>query len=149
MASSNASIPVNMEACDKMGIAQKIYSLSIPLGATVNMDGTCVYMGVFALALAKTYGVPVTGASITAMIISIIVLSVGAPGIPGSGLICLSVLLAGLGVPTEAVGLIMGIDSLVGMFRCMSNCTGDVAMSVVVARQEGDLDMEKYVSKND
>ena len=148
MASSNASIPVNMEACDKMGIAQKIYSLSIPLGATVNMDGACVYMGVFALALAKTYGVPITGATMTAMIISIIVLSVGAPGIPGSGLICLSVLLAGLGVPTEAVGLIMGIDSFVGMFRCMSNCTGDVAMSVVVARQEGALDMEKYASKD-
>ena len=82
-----------MEACEKLGIASKIYSLSIPLGATVNMDGSCVYMAVFALALAKTYGVNVTGASITAIVISIVVLSIGAPGIPGSGLICLSVLL--------------------------------------------------------
>ncbi|MBO4902094.1 MAG: cation:dicarboxylase symporter family transporter [Lachnospiraceae bacterium] len=144
MASSNASIPLNMEACKNLGIAQKIYSLSIPLGATVNMDGACVYMAVFALSLAKIYGVPVTGASLTAMIISIIVLSVGAPGIPGSGLICLSVLLAQIGVPTEAIGLIMGIDSLVGMFRCMSNCTGDVAVSVAVAKREHMLDENVY-----
>lgn len=148
MASSNASIPINMEACRKLGIAQKIYSLSIPLGATVNMDGTCVYMAVFALSLAKVYGVQVTGASITAMAISIIVLSIGAPGIPGSGLICLSVLLTQLGVPTEAVGLVMGIDSLVGMFRCMSNCTGDVAVSVAVAKCEKMLDLEMYRDKN-
>ncbi len=145
MASSNASIPLNMSACENLGIPQKIYSLSIPLGATVNMDGACVYMAVFSLALAKTYGVQLTGASMTAMIISIIVLSIGAPGIPGSGLICLSVLLTQLGVPTEAVGLVMGVDSLVGMFRCMSNCTGDVAMSIVVASKEKTLDMNKYV----
>ena len=146
MASSNASIPINMEACDKLGIASKIYSLSVPLGATVNMDGACVYMAVFSLALAKTYGITVSGASMTAMVISIVVLSIGAPGIPGSGLICLSVLLTQIGVPTEAIGLVMGIDSLVGMFRCMSNCTGDVAMSVLVARREKSLDMEKYMS---
>lgn len=144
MASSNASIPMNMEACRKLGIAQKIYSLSVPLGATINMDGACVYMAVFSLALAKVYGVPVTPASLGAMVISIIVLSVGAPGIPGSGLICLSVLLTQIGVPTEAIGLIMGIDSLVGMFRCMSNCTGDVAVSVAVAKREKMLDMEQY-----
>ena len=147
MASSNASIPLNLEACEKLGIAQKIYSLSVPLGATVNMDGACVYMAVFSLALAKTYGVQLTGASLVAMVISIVVLSIGAPGIPGSGLICLSVLLTQIGVPTEAIGLIMGIDSLIGMFRCMSNCTGDVAMSVVVAKREGALDMERYRSE--
>ena len=144
MASSSASIPINMEACDKMGIAKKLYSLSIPLGATVNMDGTCVYLAVFSLALAKTYGVAITGASMIALIFTIIVLSIGAPGVAGSGLICLSVLLAQIGIPTEAVGLIMGIDALVGMFRCMSNCTGDVAMSLVVARQENLLDSNRY-----
>ncbi len=144
MASSSASIPINLKACERLGIAQKIYSLSVPLGATVNMDGTCIYMAVFALALAKTYGVQITGASVAALVFSIVVLSIGAPGIPGSGLICLSVLLTQLGVPTEAVGLAMGIDSLIGMFRCMSNCTGDVAVSVMVAKREGALDMERY-----
>ena len=147
MASSNASIPLNMETCGKLGIAQKLYSLSIPLGATVNMDGSCIYMAVFSLSLAKIYGVTISGASLTAIVISIIVLSVGAPGIPGSGLICLSVLLSQIGVPTEAIGLVMGIDALVGMFRCMSNCTGDVAVSVAVAKREKLLDMDMYQGK--
>ncbi len=146
MASSSASIPINMEACRNLGIAQKVYSLSIPLGATVNMDGTCVYMAVFALSLAKIYGVQLNGASLAGMVFTIIVLSIGAPGIPGSGLICLSVLLAQLGVPAEAIGLVMGIDSVVGMFRCMSNCTGDVAVSLAVAKSEKMLDMDVYRS---
>ena len=136
MASSNASIPLNMEACEKLGVPRKIYSLSIPLGATINMDGTCVHLAVFSLALAKTNGIEITGSMLFAVIVAIIVLSMGAPGIPGSGLICLSVLLSQMGVPTEAIGLVMGIDALVGMFRCMNNCTGDVVASMVVARKE-------------
>ncbi|MBR3224129.1 MAG: cation:dicarboxylase symporter family transporter [Atopobiaceae bacterium] len=144
MASSNASIPINMEACEKMGIDKKIYSLSIPLGATLNMDGTCIHLAVFALALAQTYGVQVTEATLVAMIVSIVVLSMGAPGIPGSGLICLSVLLAQMNVPVEAIGLVMGIDALVGMFRTVGNCMGDVAVSVVVAKKEHALDAKRY-----
>ena len=149
MASSNASIPINMEACEKkIGISKRVFLLSIPLGATLNMDGTCVHLAVFALALAKTYGVPVTGGAMLSMVISIIVLSMGAPGIPGSGLICLSVLLTQMNVPVEAIGLVMGIDSLCGMFRTMSNCLGDVAVSTIVAKSEGELDMKIYNSAN-
>ena len=147
LASSNASIPVNMEACEKkLGVSKRIFSLSIPLGATLNMDGTCIHLAVFALALAKTFGVEVTGGAMLSMIISIIVLSMGAPGIPGSGLICLSVLITQMNVPVESIGLVMGIDSLCGMFRCMSNCLGDVAVSTIVARSEKELDMKKYKS---
>ncbi|MCR5357880.1 MAG: dicarboxylate/amino acid:cation symporter [Lachnospiraceae bacterium] len=145
MASSNASIPINMEACEeRLGIKKKVFSLSIPLGATLNMDGTCIYLAIFALCLARIYGVDVSQAGLLSMVISIIVLSVGAPGIPGSGLICLSVLLTQINVPVEAVGLIMGIDSLCGMLRTMSNCLGDVAVSTVVAKTEGEIDMEVY-----
>ncbi len=147
LASSNASIPVNMDACEKkIGISKRIFSLSIPLGATLNMDGTCVHLAVFALALAKTYGVEITGSAMLSMVISIVVLSMGAPGIPGSGLICLSVLLTQMNVPVESIGLVMGIDSLCGMFRCMSNCLGDVAVSTIVAKSENELDMEVYNS---
>lgn len=147
MASSNASIPINMEACEKkVGISKKIFSLAIPLGATLNMDGTCVHLAVFSLALAKTYGIQVTGSAMLSMIISIIILSMGAPGIPGSGLICLSVLLTQMNVPVEAVGLVMGIDSLCGMFRTMSNCLGDVAVTAIVAKSENEMDMEIYGS---
>ena len=146
MASSNASIPINMEACGKLGVDRKIHSLAIPLGATLNMDGTCIHLAVFALALAKTYDVPVSGAALAGMIVSIIVLSMGAPGIPGSGLICLSVLLAQMNVPVEAIGLVMGIDALVGMFRTVGNCLSDVVVSVIVARKEQALDMKTYNS---
>jgi Na+/H+-dicarboxylate symporter len=147
MASSNASIRVNMEACEKkLGISRRVFSLSIPLGATLNMDGACIHLAVFALALAKIYGVPISGATLLSIIVSIVVLSMGAPGIPGSGLICLSVLLTQMNVPVEAIGLIMGIDPLIGMFRCMSNCLGDVAVTSIVAKSEGQMDMEVYHS---
>ena len=144
MGSSNASLPVNMDVCRKMGVSPKVYSLSLPLGATINMDGTCIYLSVFALALAKICGVAIPPAALLSVLISIIVLSLGAPGIPGSGLVCLSVLLAQLNVPIEAVALVMGIDPLIGMLRCMSNCLGDVAVSMIVAKQEGILDLEVY-----
>ena len=144
--SSNASLPINIEACKKLGISQKVYSLSLPLGATINMDGTCIFLSVFAFSLARLCGVTIPPAAVLSVLISIIILSVGAPGIPGSGLVCLSVLLAQLNVPIEAVTLVMGIDSLMGMIRCTSNCLGDVAISMVVAKQEGILDIDMYKS---
>lgn len=144
MGSSNASLPINIEACKQMGISPKVYSLSLPLGATVNMDGSCIYLSVFALALARICGIAIPPAALLSVLISIIVLSVGAPGIPGSGLVCLSVLLAQMNVPIEAVALVMGIDPLIGMMRCMSNCLGDVAVSTIVAKQEGILNLDVY-----
>ena len=144
MGSSNAALPLNIEACKKLGISQNVYSLSLPLGATLNMDGTCIYLSVFALALARLCGVTIPAAALVSVLVSIVVLSVGAPGIPGSGLVCLSVLLAQLNVPLEAVALVMGVDPLLGMIRCMSNCLGDVAISTVVAKQEGILDTDTY-----
>ena len=148
MASSNASIPLNMEVCDKkLGVSSKVYSLSIPLGATLNMDGTCVQLMVFALALAKVYGVTVSGSTLLMMAFTVVILSMGAPGIPGAGVICLSVLLEQLGVPTEAVGLVMGIGPLIGMFLCMCNCTGDTVITTIVAKSVRELDIEKYNSR--
>ena len=144
LASSSAAIPLNMEACQQLGIPSKIYSLSIPLGATVNMNGTCIYLSVVGLSLAKMYGVEISSAAMTSMCVSILVLSVGAPGVLGAGLVCLSMLLGQLGVPIEAVGLVMGIDPLIGMARVMSNCLGDVAGSLVVASREKMLDVRTY-----
>jgi Na+/H+-dicarboxylate symporter len=144
MGSSNASLPINIEACKQMGVSPKVYSLSLPLGATVNMDGSCIYLSVFALSLARICGIAIPPAALLSVLISIIVLSVGAPGIPGSGLVCLSVLLAQMNVPIEAIALVMGIDPLIGMIRCMSNCLGDVAVSTIVAKQEGILNLDVY-----
>ena len=145
MASSNAAIPVNMNACrNKLGISSKVCSLSIPLGSTLNMDGTCVQLAVFVLALAKVYGVSVSSESLLTMAVTIIILSMGAPGMPGAGLICLSVLLEQLGVPTESIGFVMGIGPLLGMFLCMSNCFGDVVVTSIVAKTSGEMDMDVY-----
>lgn len=145
MSSSSAAIPVNMGFCEKkLGISRNVFSLSIPLGATLNMDGTCIHLAVFSLALAKAFGVPVSGGALLSLAASIIVLSVGAPGIQGSGLICLSVLLTQLNVPVEAIGLVMGIDAIAAMFRCMSNCLGDVSVSAIVAKSEKAIDLNVY-----
>ena len=147
MASSNAAIIVNMDACEnKLGISKKIYSLSIPLGATVNMDGTCIYLVIFGMALARVFGVDINGGMMLSMFFSVFVLSVGAPGVPGAGLVCLSVLLTQLNVPLAGIGLVMGLDSLLGMMRAMSNSLGDVTASLIVAKSEKKLDMEKYMS---
>jgi Na+/H+-dicarboxylate symporter len=144
LASSNAAMPFNIESCKKLGISSKVCSFSIPLGATVNMDGSCIYMAVAGLFLANVFGVKIDGSALFSMVFSIIVLSIGAPGIPGSGLVCLSVLLVQLGVPAEAISLIMGIDSILGMFRVAVNSTGDVAVSLIVAKTEHLLDLETY-----
>lgn len=122
-------------------------SAPIPLGATLNMDGSCIYLAVFAMALAKIYGVPVTGTMLLSMAVSIIVLSIGAPGVSGAGLICLSVLLTQMNVPVEAIGLVMGINSILTMFRVMSNSLGDVAVTSIVARKERQMNMEVYRQK--
>lgn len=144
LASSNAAMPFNIASCNNMGVSSKVSSFAIPLGATVNMDGSCIYMAVAGLFLAHVFGVELSGAALFSMILSIIVLSVGAPGIPGSGLVCLSVLLVQIGVPAEALSLIMGIDSLLGMFRVVVNSTGDVAVSLIVGKTENLVDVEKY-----
>jgi Na+/H+-dicarboxylate symporter len=147
ISSSNAAIPINMAFCEKkIGVSSKVYSLSIPLGSTLNMNGTCIQLAVFALALAKVYGIQVSSESLVTMVILIIVLSMGAPGMPGAGVICLSVLLEQLHVPTEAVTLVMGIGPILGMFLCMSNCLGDVVVAAIVARQTKKMDMEVYKS---
>lgn len=144
LASSNAAMPFNISSCKKLGISSKISSFSIPLGATVNMDGSCVYMAVAGLFLAKIFGIPIDSSTLFSMIFSIILLSIGAPGVPGAGLVCLSVLITQMGVPAEAISIIMGIDSLLGMFRVAVNSTGDVAVSLIVAKTEGLLDVKKY-----
>ena len=148
IASSNASISLNIEACKKeLGIAPDIYSLSIPLGATINMDGTCVLLAVEVLTLAKIYGVDVPPSAMLGLAISIILMSIGAPGVPGSGVLILSMLLFQIGVAVEGVAFVMGIGPLIGMFISMCNCLGDVVVTTVVAKSEKMINMEAFQKK--
>ncbi len=145
LASSNATMPMNMQICtDKLGISPKVCNFSIPLGATINMDGVSVHLAVSTLFLAKMYAVTIPESAMMSIIISIVLLSLGAPGVPGSSLVCQGVLLGAIGVPIEAIGLIMGVDSVLDMCRTVSNTTGDMAVTLIVAKLENLLDIRKY-----
>ena len=145
LSSSNASISLNMDACDKkLGVSPKLYTLSIPLGATLNMDGLCVNLSVIALALAHVYGIKLEFSQLIQISVTIIIISMGMPGIPGMALIGLTMILSQVGVPLESISLIMGIYAILDMFDTASNCLGDVSATVVVARTEGLLDEKVY-----
>lgn len=145
IASINASIPVNMEACEKkLGIDKKIYSFSIPVGATLNMDGTCVMLAVFTLTLAKMYGIVLPGSAVLSMALSIILLSMGAPCVPGAMVVCFSALFSQIGLSLDAINIVVGLGPILGMFLTMTNCLGDVVVTTVVAKSEGLLREETY-----
>ena len=144
LGSSNAAMPTSIKQCEKLGIAKQIYSFSIPLGATINMDGSCVTQMVSVLFMAKIFGVPVTGSALLTLVVAVLALSVGAPGVPGAALICISLLLPQIGVPPEAISLIMGIYTLAGMGQTCTNVTGDAVVTTLVAKSEKMIDIEKY-----
>ncbi|RKM60644.1 dicarboxylate/amino acid:cation symporter [Butyrivibrio sp. CB08] len=147
LSSSSASVPTNMRVCtEKMGISPVVANFSIPLGATINMDGVCIYLTMFGLFMAKAYGIQITLPALISLCFTIVLLSLGAPGVPGCALICLGVILETLNIPMEALGLIIAINPILDMFDTMSNTTGDVAAAVIVARSEKMLDVEKFNS---
>ena len=147
MASSSATIPVSIEMCGKrLGIAKKVYSFAIPLGATINMDGSCITQMISALFMAKIFGIPITMSLVVSIALTIFVLSVGAPGVPGGALVCIALLLPQYGIPVEGISLIMGLYSLVGMMQTCVNVTGDATVTTIVARSEGLIDLEKFRS---
>ena len=145
-ASSNAALPSSIKQADAMGISRKVYSFSLPLGATINMDGSCITLMISALFMCKIFAVPVTGSVLLSLFIAIIVLSVGAPGVPGGALVCISLLVPQIGIPAESISLIMGLYPMVGMMQTCANVTGDAVVTTIVARNEKLLDMEKFNS---
>ena len=145
LCSSSAAMPTNLKTCtDKLGISPKVCNFSIPLGATINMDGTCIGLVVSGLYLAKMFGVTVTPSMMAPLVLTIILLSLGCPGVPGAGLVCLGIVLNQLGVPVGAMGLVIAIDPILDMFDTMSNTTGDVACALITASREGLLDKEIF-----
>ena len=147
LSSSSAAMPTNMRVCtEKLGVSPKVANFSIPLGATINMDGVCIYLTVIGLFLAKAYGITIDLPSLISLTFTIIMLSLGAPGVPGCAFICLSVVAESLNIPIEALSLIIAINPILDMTDTMSNTTGDMAAAVIVAKKEGLLDLEKYNS---
>lgn len=145
LSSSSAAMPTNMRTCtDKLGISNKVCSFSIPLGATVNMDGVSIFLVITSLFLARAYGIDIPANMYLSMAVTIILLSLGAPGVPGAGLVCLGVVLAAIGVPIEGIGIIIAVNPILDMFETMNNTTGDVVTALIVAKKEKLLDLEMY-----
>jgi len=146
MGSSSAAMPFTMNFCtEKMGVSPRLSSFSIPLGATVNMDGGCFYFSIQAILLAKMYGVEMTPAFIWALFVTVVALSVGAPGVPGGSFVCLTSIIVSFGVPVEAASIVLGIDPLTSMFRTTINTIGDIAVTTALSKNEGMLDETVYM----
>ncbi len=143
--SSAATLPISLKACrDKLGISPEIYSFSIPLGSTINMDGSCVTLIISCLFVAKVFQINVTPELLVMLMFAIFLLSVGAPGVPGGALVCLSILIPLMGVPAEAISLFIGLYAIVGMILCCTNVTGDAVVSLIVAKQEKKFDQKVF-----
>lgn len=141
LCSTSAVMPQTLDTCThRLGIDPEISSFSMPLGSTMNMDGACVYLTVSALFLAEIYGVELSAGELVNLAVTTLLLSVGAPPVPGAGFVCLSVLVLQLGIPMESVGFLLGIDQLMSMCRTVINGAGDIAVTAIVAQREGRMD---------
>lgn len=135
--SSNATLPVSMEAAQKnLGVPKSISSFVQPLGATVNMDGTAIMQGVATVFIAQVYGVDLTISQLLMVVLTAVLASIGTAGVPGVGLIMLAMVLKSVNLPVEGIALIIGIDRLLDMTRTAVNITGDAACAVIVAKTE-------------
>ena len=144
-ATSNATIPVSMETVNtRMGVSSHISAFTIPLGATINMDGTAIMQGVATVFIAQAFGVPLGLSDYLTVILMATLASVGAAGVPGVGLVTLAMVLNQVGLPLEGVALILGVDRLLDMMRTAVNITGDCVVTCIVAKYEGELDESVY-----
>ncbi len=138
--SSAATLPVTMEQCEKkLGIGEEVVSFVLPIGATVNMDGTSLYQAVATFFIASAFGVDLTFSQILTVIITATVASVGAAGVPGSGLIMLVIVLQSVGIDPAGIALILAVDRLLDMFRTVVNVTGDATVATIIATSENKL----------
>ena len=145
-ASSSATIPVNLKTVvQKLGVNNSIASFTVPLGATINMDGTAIMQGVATVFIANVYGIDLSLADFLTVIVTATLASVGTAGVPGVGLIMLAMVLHQVGLPVEGIALIIGVDRLLDMLRTAINVTGDAAVSCVIARTEAALDRDVFL----
>jgi len=144
-ATSNATIPMSIDTlAKKMGVSKKISSFTIPLGATINMDGTAIMQGVAVVFAAQAFGIELGLAEYITVIGTATLASIGTAGVPSVGLVTLTMVFNSVGLPVEAIGLIMGIDRILDMSRTAVNITGDAVCTTIVAKQNNALDTEVF-----
>lgn len=146
--SSAGTLPVNMKNVqEKLGVHRDIASFVLPLGATINMDGTALYMGVCSIFIANVFGVPLTFDQMMMIVLTGTLASIGTAGVPGAGLIMLAMVLQSVGLPLEGLALVAGIDRVLDMFRTCLNITGDAAVSVVVNASEQEVPSDIQITE--
>lgn len=139
--SSSGTLPVSLKAArESLGVSKKVSSFVLPLGATINMDGTALYQGVCVLFVAQVYGAELSLAQLGTIVLTATLASIGTAGVPGAGLIMLSLVLASVGLPLEGIALIAGIDRVLDMARTSVNVIGDLSCSMVIAASENELE---------
>lgn len=144
-ATSNATIPMSIDTlAKKMGVSKKISSFTVPLGATINMDGTAIMQGVAVVFVAQAFGIPLSLTDYLTVIGTATLASIGTAGVPGVGLITLTMVFNSVGLPVEGIALIMGIDRILDMSRTAVNITGDAVCTTIVAKQNNLLDIEVF-----
>ena len=146
-ASSNASVPVSLEIMEELGVGKTTRSFTIPMGATINMDGTAIMQGVAVIFVAQAFGINLDFMDYITVIATATMASIGTAGVPGVGLITLSMVFASVGLPVEGIALIMGIDRILDMTRTAVNITGDAVCTTIVAYQNNDFNTDVFNDK--
>ncbi|WP_033073789.1 dicarboxylate/amino acid:cation symporter [Sphingopyxis sp. MWB1] len=149
-ASSNATLPVTLRCAQRnLGVSKSVSSFVVSLGATINMNGTAMYLGLATLFGAQAFGVTLSWADYVMISITATLGAIGAAGIPGAGLIMMALVFGSVGVPLETIALVAGVDRIMDMMRTTTNVTGDAAVAVTVASMTGELNVEELESADD
>ena len=149
LGSTNAAMPFSLELCvKKLGVQEKLAGFAIPLGASVKMDGNCAFLIIQSIMLAKLYGVEVSTGFLMTLAFTSIAMSFGSPGVTGGAVICLASVAVSVGIPIEAIGLVLSVDPLVSMLRTPLNSAGGIAATLLLARRSGALDESVYRAEN-
>lgn len=147
--SSSGTLPASIKcATQNLGVSRTVSSFVLPVGATINMDGTALYQGVLALFIAQAFGIDLTTTDYLTIIATATLASVGTAGVPGAGLIMLSLVLTTVGLPLEGIAIVAGIDRILDMARTTINVTGDLMVTLLIGKSEGELDETLYNQDN-
>jgi Na+/H+-dicarboxylate symporter len=146
--SSNATLPVNLQVSEEdLGVSNEVASFVLPLGATVNMNGTAIYQGVSAVFIAQVFGISLGLSDLLTIVLTATLASIGAAGVPGIGMVTLTIVLTQLGVPLEGIALVVGVERILDMCRTAVNVTGDTVCAIWVAKTEGELNIPEEATQ--
>ena len=146
-ASSVGTLPLTLECSEKMGADKEVSSFVLPLGATINMDGTAIYQGVCAIFIASCFGIDLTIGQMATIVITATLASIGTAGVPGAGMVMLAMVLTSVGLPVEGIALVAGVDRIFDMGRTVLNITGDASCAVIVSNFERKREAKKLAKK--